>query len=342
MAEGPDRWLDVIALTDLKPLEGGVGPDAENIVPEALEGILFPQTKGTEETGAFQTFAIVDAATCSILPELLEGSGLQHRCLFTGQAEQEYRDAAPWLVQLEPGNRFTKQLLSMSDTPGGLWDLEPGLLLTSRMSFDQLWSHCRKFTRLQDDEGRWLYYRYWAPTVSTRVMALGNRPELIQLVSPLFPSTPNEIDVILFNSDMSAVLRRVPGTTPPAQRPVLTKAAQETIRQVRRVQQYEEIIDITVKHVDRMTSLSPEDIRAALRLKRDRFFGFGFWRRDHLAKLCVWEVLLGPDFVENYSGGQVRDIILAAPDDWRAIESIGQLLEPPPPEEEEEQINPPS
>ncbi|MDO5642718.1 MAG: hypothetical protein Q4G26_10095, partial [Paracoccus sp. (in: a-proteobacteria)] len=33
------------------------------------------------------------------------------------------------------------------------------------------------------------------------------------------------------------------------------------------------------------------------RTKRDIFLSMGFKRRDHLVKLCCWELMLGPDFM---------------------------------------------
>lgn len=329
VADGPDKWLEVIPLTDVEPLTGGVGAAAAQTVPDALQGILFDDPTKTETP--LSTFAILDAAACSILPEILETADIRHKCLFTGDALEDYKDAAPWLVELKPDHRLTRNLMSTSDAPGGLWEMELGIIVKTAMSFDALWAHCRKFTRLQDEEGKWLYYRYWSPPVSTRVMALGNRPELIQFVSPLFP--PAEagleagLEVLLLNSDMHALLRRLPGTTPPPARPVLTKAAQETIRQVRRVQQYEEIIDITIKHVKDQTGLSDGDVRASLRLKRDGLFRLGFWQRDHLAKLMVWEILLGPEFIDSYANGTIGTIISAAKAPYEAIMNIEFFLE---------------
>ena len=99
-------------------------------------------------------------------------------------------------------------------------------------------------------------------------------------VGPFFPDGERKIEVLLLNSEIQARLSRVPGTTSPVARPVLTKAAHNTIRQVRRVQQYEELIRVTQKHVAGQTDLTDKDVRSSLRLKRDGFFAAGFWQRD--------------------------------------------------------------
>ncbi len=72
------------------------------------------------------TYAILDAAKITNLPELLEASPLEHRCLFKGSAYDALKDAAPWVVRLENGNSFTRNLFTRSSAPWHQWwDSEP-------------------------------------------------------------------------------------------------------------------------------------------------------------------------------------------------------------------------
>jgi len=325
MAEGENRWLNVEILPDFDPLEGLGLATAGVFMPDGLEPILFDPKDRTPAQR--NTYAILDAAVYSLIPDILDNCGARHKCLFRGKALQDNADAAPWLVELAPDMALTRQLMSSETNPGGLWEMELGIFLKSGFTFDQMWSHCRKFTRIENEDGAWLYYRYWAPPVSTRVMSLGNRPELTQMVSPFFPKEDPDFEVVLLNSDLNAALRRVPGTVPPIARPVLTTAAHRTIRQVRRVQQYEQLIDITLRHVTGKTDLPEDDIVSLLRVKRDGFFEAGFWQRDHLAKLMVWEVLLGPDFINSYASGTIQTIIGLAKAPYEAIMKIELFLE---------------
>lgn len=314
-------WLHVVEIPILEPLDFDTHFDTGITFPPALDGILF------DPDGGRATYAILDAATWPFLPEVLAQSKLKHRCLFKGDTALEAGDSAPWLVELKPDHAFTAKLMIADDPPIGLWGLDLGIYLKTAMSFDALWAHCRKFTRIQDDAQKWFFHRFWAPPVSTRAMALGNRPELVQLVAPFFPAEDRAIEVILLNSDLHAVLSRNPGTQPPATRPLLTKAAQGALRQIRRVQQYEGLIDVTLGVVTGMTDYTDDDIRAILRAKRDWFFQIGFWQKDHLAKLMVWEVLLGPDFVDTYAKGTPRAIIETAKAPFEAIMNIEFFLE---------------
>lgn len=112
---------------------------------------------------AVYSYAILDAAKVTNLPEFLENSGLEHRCLFKGDAYNELRVVAPWIVQLEDGNSFTRHLFTRSDVPRHLWDTEPGIYIRSRSMLDEMWRHFRKFTRAQDGSGKWFYTRFYEP-----------------------------------------------------------------------------------------------------------------------------------------------------------------------------------
>lgn len=95
------------------------------------------------------------------LPELLERSGLEHRCLFKGDAYDELKNVAPWIVRLEEGSAFTRNLFTRSDASWHLWEREPGIYFRSRGALDEMWRHFRKFTRVQDKDQQWFYWRFW-------------------------------------------------------------------------------------------------------------------------------------------------------------------------------------
>lgn len=110
-----------------------------------------------------RVYAVLDAALVPNLPELLEASGLEHRCLFSQEAEETLGNSAPWIVRLERTNKFVRNLLtdSPSPAPWHLWGYEPGLFIQSTGSLDSLWQHLRKFTRVQDHAGNWYFMRFW-------------------------------------------------------------------------------------------------------------------------------------------------------------------------------------
>ncbi len=148
--------LQIEDILKVEPLDKQFGVDPKRSVPDVLRPAVF----GGQD-GASQCFAILDAGKVENLPEMLATSGLEYRCLFKGETAEELSEVAPWLVRLEDGNKFTMGLFTRSNAPWHLWGRQPGLYLRSSASFDQLWQHLRKFTRICDEAGNWFYFRFW-------------------------------------------------------------------------------------------------------------------------------------------------------------------------------------
>lgn len=171
-AEAEQPVLQFDTIDGVEPLDAQFGVFSKKTVPDVLYDALFglpkPTANGIETTGSdvlvkrpIQTYAILEAAKIMNLPELLTDSGLEHRCLFKGDAYDELKDVAPWIVRLEDGNGFTRSLFTTGDAPWHLWDAAPALYLRSRGALEQLWKHFRKFTRIRNEAGKWFYFRFW-------------------------------------------------------------------------------------------------------------------------------------------------------------------------------------
>lgn len=158
--------LDII--NDIQPLDDQFGADPKKTAPDALYGVLFGQSQPSDVEIAvaggdpqnvppIQTYALLDAAKITHLPEMLGASDLEHSCLFKGAAYEELKDVAPWLVRLEEGNDFTRNLFTAGCAPWHLWEREAGVYIRSRASLEELWRHFRKFNRIQDENQKWYY-----------------------------------------------------------------------------------------------------------------------------------------------------------------------------------------
>ena len=169
--------LQIDTIDGVEPLDAQLGVADLKTVPDALYEPLF----GQPSDALLHTYAILDAAKVPNLPELLETSGLKHRCLFKGDAYDELKDVAPWVVRLEDGNAFTRNLFTRSDAPWHLWDAEPGIYLRSSGTLDDMWKHFRKFTKVQDEQGKWFYFRFWEARTFTQIL---EKTEAAPLLSP--------------------------------------------------------------------------------------------------------------------------------------------------------------
>ena len=176
-AAGPSdgRGLSILrieTIRDVQPLDTQIGVFPKQTVPTILRDVVFgePAPSDAEIDAAsgdpaavppLNTYAILDAASIINLPEMLEDSGLEHRCLFRGEAYTKLKSVAPWIVRLEEDNGFTRNLFTRSNAGWHLWDREPGIFLRSRGSLDEMCRHFRKFTKVQDENGKWFYSRFW-------------------------------------------------------------------------------------------------------------------------------------------------------------------------------------
>lgn len=150
--------VHVTTLDGVEPLDQQFGVYPKLDAPKALA----PWLSGAS---GLDCFALLDGAKVDNLPQMLAGSLLEYQSLFQGKAQQELGEVAPYLVRLAPENPFTRRLFTRPGPLGGLWGMDAGVLLLSRAPLAALRRQLRKYTRIQDDAGKWYYYRFWEPRV---------------------------------------------------------------------------------------------------------------------------------------------------------------------------------
>lgn len=190
----PTYALDFVTIEGVVPLDMQTGASPKKTVPDALQEALFGQPDPTEAeieaaggdpaaVPQMRTYAVLDAGKIMHLPERLDASGLDHRCLYQGDAAQEHGNVAPWIVRLEEKNAFARSLFSAAEEPDNLWWSDPGILIRSRAALDEIRGHLRKFTRVQDEQGKWFYFRFWE---GWHFHVLAGRQERLPELSRLF------------------------------------------------------------------------------------------------------------------------------------------------------------
>ena len=154
-----------IAAIPVTPLDDQLGANPVLQLPIGLQGQLFN----------IPTYAILDAGQISHLPELLDASGLEHRCLFMGEAAEKWGAQAPWLVRLEKGAPLTRHLFT-DGAVAAPWDLwrAGGAILLTEAGFDAVWGFLRRFTRLKGPDGNWFMFRFWERLVLPALCADGD------------------------------------------------------------------------------------------------------------------------------------------------------------------------
>lgn len=203
-----EPYLKIGTIDGVEPLDGQFGVDRPKTTPDVLYEPLFGQPEATTKPPALYTYAVLDAAKVMNLAETLADSGLKYRCLFKGDAFEELKDVAPWIVRLEDGNTFTRNLFTRSNAPWHLWDTEPGIYLRSRGSLDDMWGHFRKFTKVQDDVGKWFYFRFWEPGSFAEIIQHESAVGLLHGIQAIYVPTRQITHTVFPTADQSIEKRK--------------------------------------------------------------------------------------------------------------------------------------
>ncbi|RCW77962.1 hypothetical protein, partial [Paracoccus lutimaris] len=202
----------------------------------------------------------------------------------------------------------------------------PGIYVRAHGTLDDMWRHFRKFTRVQDESGKWFFFAFWSSPISTKLFLRSDEKAIQAFIRPLFLMHGRALTIVTASRQAIATVQAI-SPLKIEKRWILTQPVWEFMRQLRREQQFDEIIGITWRHTGPHVTITEATMTSRLRDKRDQWFKIGFWRRDHLAKLCTWETMLGPNFLESYGNGEVSRAAHAAQSDHELIQRIENFLD---------------
>jgi hypothetical protein len=146
--------------------------------PEQRAQIMLALWPAGDAASQASVWAILDCARDPQIYLALLASKLEFRCLYSGKLPRELEMVAPQLVELQPGNRLTAQLLDQG------WGNSWGVLLRTQDP-SNLRHHLRKFLTVQDEDGRRLLFRYYDPRVLRVYLPTCTPAELKQLFGPV-------------------------------------------------------------------------------------------------------------------------------------------------------------
>ncbi|WP_224365426.1 DUF4123 domain-containing protein [Hyalangium versicolor] len=104
-------------------------------------------------------FALVDAARDEQVLTLLRNSDQQSQSLYEGLQGQLLSRQAPYLLRLMPDSATLARMLHQG------WSKSWGVFLTSRLPFDEVRRHFRRFLFVLDEADREVYLRFYDPRV---------------------------------------------------------------------------------------------------------------------------------------------------------------------------------
>ena len=104
-------------------------------------------------------YAVLDCARDPLIYDLIVRSYREKSCLFAGKLDPELERAAPYLLELQPGDSVTDEILLRG------WTEAWGILIRSETSFQSLRRHLRTLLRVRTEDGRFLLFRFYDPRV---------------------------------------------------------------------------------------------------------------------------------------------------------------------------------
>ena len=319
--EQPASRIETI--TQLSPLDSQFGIFPKKTVPDGLYDALFGQpdpspaeiaaaSDDPAAVPAMRTYAILDAAKISDLPEWLEHSGLEHRCLFKNKAQDDYGTVAPWLVELDASSRLLRQLFTRAEGRGHFWDDEAAVFLRTRAGIDPLWRHLRKFTQLRDADGQMRYFRFWQADLLLELLAL-DRDQTVVARAFLAPGQPWQIQYVVGTDreGEGTVLHLAP--QPPMEPTAVPQLAGKLhaliLAATQRLRIRQMARALNRDFATELAGVSPLKLRGAVTQSVQRMRAYRVTSVPLLYMLAAWELFYGPlDQIPDPEGVLARDL----------------------------------
>ena len=122
---------------------------------------------------------IVDAARDTRIYPMLIASYMEYSCLYSGRLAPAVERVAPYLVQLEFENSYTRRLLENA------WGNSWGIILKCDSSVQKLRRHLRQFLMVRDPRGQQVLFRYYDPRVLRVYLPTCLEDELQSMFGPI-------------------------------------------------------------------------------------------------------------------------------------------------------------
>jgi hypothetical protein len=148
-------------------------------------------------------YAVLDGARDDRVTELLCEAVDPSRSLYEGARGEALAEVAPYLVELRADSGLLERLVQEG------WGKGWGVFLDSRLRFELMRRHLRRFLTVEDETtGELLYFRYYDPRVLRDFLPIGTPLQLSLLL--------DELDVVLYEGEDGELVRFEPPEPPSA------------------------------------------------------------------------------------------------------------------------------
>lgn len=309
----PDLGPEYLTITEHKiaglPDQSNLPFWEQNWISPELKELLF----GAPETDVpLRTYFIVDATLRTKIKGIFDLDTLEIpvRCLFKGNAAQEQKEVAPYLIDMtlpdEAWKDNDKVPVFHKDFFANHWGQNTGIFIRTAADIDDVWGHFRKFTRVQmEDDKRWVFFRFWDPRIlpdylqniqhnpqSSRSFCTAEETAQYQFLiatrDGLLKSEPNM--ELLDSIERTRFLLRYQDFS--------SISDKKKAQRIRRISER-----IKADFSSELSGRSFEDIQASVASSVRRFTAFGFKGQERLHFLAAWGVFYGDKYEEKDPDG---------------------------------------
>ena len=129
--------------------------------------------------GQANVFAILDGASSPTLVKTLYEHEPEYCCLYRGELQPDVATVAPYLVRLEPEQKFAEWVLAEG------WGVHWGIFLHTATTLRALRDHFREFHTVELPDQRTVLFRYYDPRVLRTFLPVCNAAELTTFFGPV-------------------------------------------------------------------------------------------------------------------------------------------------------------
>ena len=291
--------------------------DQQWIAPE-LKALLF----GQPETGpALRTYLIVDATLRKNITGVFDLDSIDApiRCLFKGEAAEELKESAPYLIDMTlPAGAWEDRDLVPSFHRSFFkthWGQNTGVFIRTTALMAEVWNHYRKFTLVpRDGFERRVFVAFWsAQYVQLYFPHIADNADRVAL---WFLRDGFAIDAMIADQSGGASAKSVTlnrdlfarNNRPPAPFVVTEYDLEPFYRDRTRKDLLTLSTALKQDFADEMKHYSPDTLAGIIAEPLNRMRSYGFTDKGHMYILALWSVFFGQNFETKDPAGTLMEI----------------------------------
>ena len=336
----PTPSVDYLTITEhnIPPLPEQKGVpfwEKKWITPE-LKTLLFGQPDAEQP---LNTYLVVDATLRKEITGFfdLDSVDVPVKCLFTGDAAEELKEVAPYLIDLT----LTNEILNDKDRAPQFhrdffekhWDKGTGIVIRTTANMYELHHHLRKFTQYENEQGKRFFFRFWETNCSYDYFSqVTKMPERAKRFFQLregnwiesFVSYSEKMGRLYTIEPQHQQLRAINITELPfSLTPVEQQALMNGV-----LRPYALIIqhNVMTQYADYFANLEARELEERIMAIVVSMHAYGFHRLDYLQTLVEQGLFFGRDFVEKDYTGRLLNILTASDDEDEKYQRLVEYL----------------